>query len=76
MTVPLTAFPIIALEKVVELFYCGEIRLITPHKTQVMKALAFLEVSSLALPQVKPRETVKKDSDSKEIALLKISKFN
>ena len=42
--VPLLAFPLYAIQHVVELFYYGEIRVLSNIKTQVKKALDFLEV--------------------------------
>lgn len=42
--VPLLAFPLYAIQHVVELFYYGEIRVLGKIKTQVKKALDFLEV--------------------------------
>lgn len=41
---PLLAFPLYAIQHVVELFYYGEIRVLTNIKSQVKKALDFLEV--------------------------------
>ncbi|XP_055317735.1 modifier of mdg4-like [Sitodiplosis mosellana] len=42
--VPLIAFPLLAIQHVVELFYYGEIRVLANIKSQVIKALDFLEV--------------------------------
>lgn len=54
MAVVLKRFTNFTLEKVVELFYVGEIRLTPVQKNHVMKALDFLQVSSLALPEPRP----------------------
>lgn len=41
---PLIAYPMIAIQHVVELFYYGETRVLTSFKGQVFKTLDFLEV--------------------------------
>lgn len=53
-------FPFCVLEKVVELFYHGEIRVITAIKGKVYKALAFLEVDVPDIPP--PRQPTKSKS--------------
>lgn len=42
--VPLIAFPLIAIQTVVDFFYYGEVRVLSSFKGQVIKALNFLEV--------------------------------
>lgn len=49
LLVPLIDFPLAVLEKVVELFYYGEIRVPTSLKVKVYKALKFLEVDDVPI---------------------------
>lgn len=41
---PLIAFPLIAIQTVIDFFYYGEVRVLSSFKGQVIKALNFLEV--------------------------------
>lgn len=55
LIVPLIDIPYAVLEKVVELFYCGEIRVLASLKAKVYKALTFLEVDiPIEPPRKKP----------------------
>lgn len=50
VVVVLNIFPNIVLEKVMELFYFGQICVLGALKNKVMKALEFLQVKSLYVP--------------------------
>lgn len=52
---PLIDFPYEVLEKVVELFYYGEIRVLNSLKGKVYKALKFLDVDIPEPPKPPPR---------------------
>lgn len=57
LLVPLIDFPYAVLEKVVELFYYGEIRVLNSLKVKVYKALQFLEVDvPMEVPRAKPSQ--------------------
>lgn len=69
--VPLADFPQSVLEKVVELFYYGEVRVLTAFKGKVYKALAFLEVVDIKLPDP-PKPRTKKTPESELLEILAI----
>lgn len=74
----MSAFTVIILEKVVELFYRGHVRVLPTHKGQLYKALDFLEVGSIQKPEIRvpqPRQINQTVNDDQVKSVTTTSKW-